>query len=568
MTVSTGAMPWLALYPPGVAARLQQRHPDMLSLWRRAAAAGGDSPCVFYLAAELSWQQVDLDSDALAAALRAGGLAPGGRVGILLQNDPQWLLALLATWKAGGVAVSLSPMLKGRELRFQLEDAGVEVLVCLDSLYPVAAEAVPGSGVSRVLLTTPGDWAPGVVLPPWVAGPRTGAGVCPVLEPAPGSAPVAAESLPETVAAFRGQRPPPASPGPADPAVLVYTSGTTGPPKGAILSHGGMAYNSQVPAEWFGLTAADPVLGLAPLFHVTGLVLHLGLSWYSGGALVLGHRFQPEEILDSIERHRPAFAIAAITAYIALLNDADLAARDLSSLRVVASGGAPVTLGVVQRFQAVTGLTIRTVYGLTETTSPSHLTPPGTEPPVDQATGALSVGVPVPGALVEVVDAESGLPVPPGELGELVISGPMVVPGYWGRPQESAAAIPGGRLFTGDIGFMNPDGWFFVVDRKKDLIVASGYKVWPREVEEVLFEHPAVREAAVVGEPDPYRGETVVAYVVRNGQAPVGEAELIGFCRERLAAYKYPRRVVFLEEIPKTSSGKVLRRALRGDGQP
>lgn len=536
---ATDHLPWLSHYPPQVGAVVNVRFGTMLELWDHAVHEHGDEPCVYYFDTVLTYRRLDDDSDALAAGLRARGFQPGERVGILLQNDPQWLVALLATWKAGGIAVSLSPMLKPRELAFQLDDSGSSVLVCLEDLYRPAT--VAGSGVRLVLTTHPRDWRGGTDLP----------------------VPAGAESLRDVVDHHRGRQTDRTGPRADDVAVLMYTSGTTGPPKAAMLTHAGLCHNSQLVAEWFQLAAGEPVLGMAPLFHVTGLVMHLGVSWYAGAPVILGHRFDAGEILTSIERWRPRFTIAAITAYLALLDHPGFSSYDLSSLRVAASGGAPVNLGVVNRFRAATGLTISVVYGLTETTSPSHLTPPGAVAPVDGDSGVLAVGVPVPGALAEVVDVDSGTPLPAGEVGEIVVQGPMVVPGYWRRPEESAAAIPDGRLFTGDVGFMNADGWFFAVDRKKDLIIASGYKVWPREVEEVLYEHPAVGGAAVVGEPDPYRGETVVAWVVPVHGATVDEQELISFCRERMAAYKYPRRVTVVDELPKTSTGKILRRALR-----
>jgi long-chain acyl-CoA synthetase len=223
-----------------------------------------------------------------------------------------------------------------------------------------------------------------------------------------------------------------------------------------------------------------------------------------------------------------------------------------------------VSPAVVERFRQATGATIHNVYGLTETTSPSHLTPLGARSPVDPQTGALSVGIPVPGARVQVVDLESRAELPPGEVGEIAIEGPMVVPGYWENDEATAQTMPGGRLYTGDVGVMNDDGWFFVIDRSKDQINASGFKVWPREVEDVIYEHPAVREAAVVGVPDPYRGETVKAFVsLRSGETTTAD-DLVAHCRERLAAYKCPRQIEFVEELPKTPTGKVLRRELRG----
>jgi long-chain acyl-CoA synthetase len=234
----------------------------------------------------------------------------------------------------------------------------------------------------------------------------------------------------------------------------------------------------------------------------------------------------------------------------------------MASLRTVYSGGAPIAPATADAWERRFGTRIQSAYGLTETTSPSHATPLGRRSPVDGRTGALSIGVPVFNTVVRIV-GDSGDELPPGEIGELVTSGPPVVPGYWAKPEETEQALPGGALHTGDVGFMDADGWFYLVDRKKDQINAAGYKVWPREVEDVLYEHPAVREAAVVGVPDAYRGETVKAYVSLKPGHTTAPAELVAFCRERLAAYKYPREVELLDELPKTATGKILRRDLR-----
>jgi long-chain acyl-CoA synthetase len=267
-------------------------------------------------------------------------------------------------------------------------------------------------------------------------------------------------------------------------------------------------------------------------------------------------------VLDAIREHRPTFTVGAITVFIALLNAPGGSRADWASFRSIYSGGAPISPATNQAFEAATGCYIHNIYGLTETTSPSHAVPLGATAPVDPASGALSVGVPVPGTVVRIL-AEEGTELPPGEVGEIVTRGPQVVAGYWGKPDETAHAIRDGWLHTGDVGFMDPAGWFYLVDRKKDLINAAGYKVWPREVEDVLYEHPAVREAAVIGVPDPYRGETVKAFVsLREGGSATPD-ELIAFAKERMAAYKYPRSLEIVDELPKTVTGKILRRALR-----
>jgi long-chain acyl-CoA synthetase len=305
---------------------------------------------------------------------------------------------------------------------------------------------------------------------------------------------------------------------------------------------------------------------MAPLFHITGLVCHLSASRASATPLLLMHRFEPGELLRLVERWRGTYVIGPLTAFIALLDHADLELRDLSSLTKVASGGAPVYPAVVERWERLTGTYLHNTYGLTETAAPSHLVRRGERAPVDPESGALSIGRPISDTESRIVLVEGGGDAAPGELGEIVTRGPAVTPGYWGRPEETAHALRDGWLHTGDVGRRDADGWFFIVDRIKDMIVAGGFKVWPRDVEDALYTHPAVQEAAVVGAPDPYRGETVVAHVVLRPGASATEDELIAHCRERLAVYKAPRVVNLVDELPKTASGKVLRRELREAG--
>ena len=351
-----------------------------------------------------------------------------------------------------------------------------------------------------------------------------------------------------------------------DVAVLCYTSGTTGVPKGAMCTHGTMVFNSQTYRDWMGFTAEDSVLGVAPLFHITGLIGHMGVALLAACPLVINHRFEAGVVIDAIREHQPTFTVGSITVFINLSGLEGVAREDWSSFRMIYSGGAPIAPAITDQFMEKTGLYIHNIYGLTETNSPSHAVPLGKKAPVDPNTGALSVGVPVFNTVVRILD-EAGKEVPVGQIGEIATSGPQVVPGYWNKPEATAESLPGGELRTGDVGFMDPDGWFYLVDRKKDMINAAGYKVWPREVEDVLYGHPAVREAAVVGVPDEYRGETVKAYVSLKPGATVTEEELIGFCKQQMAAYKYPRSIEFVDDLPKTTTGKILRRELR-DSNP
>jgi long-chain acyl-CoA synthetase len=353
---------------------------------------------------------------------------------------------------------------------------------------------------------------------------------------------------------------------PEDIAYLTYTSGTTGSPKGAMNTHGNIAFNARVYQAMQRLDETDVILGVAPLFHVTGEVAHLAAAALAGIPVVLYYRFDPAETLRLIERWKITTTVASITVYIALMNHTDIEKRDLTSFTKAYSGGAPVSEAVVNQFEKMTGQYLYNVYGMTETNSPSHIVPLGKRAPVDPESGALSVGVPVPGCIMKIVDLTEGTnELPPDQIGEIIDSGPIIVPGYWQQPEETKKAIRKGYLYTGDVGKMDDNGWFYVVDRKKDMIIASGYKVWPRDVEDVIYQHPAVKETAVVGVPDAYRGETVKAYVaLKTGEEKsVKPEDIISFCKERLAAYKYPREVEIVSEIPKTPTGKILRRMLR-----
>lgn len=521
----------------------------MLDEFRAAAVAAADRPFLRYFGTVLSYGEVDRLSDALAVALQDNGFGHGDRVALYLQNVPQYVIALLAAWKAGGIAVAINPMLTAGEVAKLLADATPTVLIALDELYSERlAEALAGSSVTRVLSTSPLDWQteqdtrvlPGHRLP----------------------VPDGAEDLRALIERHNGDCPDPVTVGDDDVAVLTYTSGTTGKPKGATNTHRNIATGGHTYREWFRLSDADVVLGVAPLFHVTGLTGHIACTVAAQASLVLSYRFHTEVTAELIRRHRVTFTVGAITVFIALGDSAAVEPEDLASLTKIASGGAPIAAATTERFEQRFGSYIHNVYGMTETTAPVLGVPLGSRAPVDPRTQALSVGVPMGGTRVAVLD-DDGNPVPPGQLGEIAVRGPQIVPGYWRNEQATNDAIRDGWLRTGDVGYVDEDGWFYLVDRKKDVIVASGYKVWPREVEDVLYTHEAVLEAAVVGVPDPYRGETVKAFVsLRDGCAATPE-ELIDYCRERLAAYKYPRQVEIVDALPKTVTGKILRRELR-----
>jgi long-chain acyl-CoA synthetase len=547
--------PWRKHYPDHVAADLEITKSTALADFKQSAVTKPDDAAVYYFDHEISYSMLDRLSTDFAAALAALGVKRGDRVIVDLQNVPQFMVAVYGGWKAGAIIVPINPMYKDKEVAYFCRDAGARVLVTQEDIaQSLDLKALQKISVERVITTSPLD-----MLPPDKEVPGTLKGV----EKRPQEDTL---DMFDLIEKYKDREVPDPGLSPDDVAYLTYTSGTTGPPKGAMNTHGNIAFNARVYRTMLQLGNADVVLGVAPLFHVTGEVAHLATAALAGIPVVLFYRFDAGEALRMIEKWRVTTTVASITVYIALMNHPDLQKRDLSSLVKAYSGGAPVSAAIVDQFEKLTGLYIYNAYGMTETNSPSHLVPWGQRAPVDPESGALSVGLPVPNCIVKIMDLNEGTqPLGPGEVGEIVDSGPIVIPGYWNKEEETRHAIRDGWLYTGDVGKMDEEGWFYVVDRKKDLIVASGYKVWPRDVEDVIYQHPAVKEAAVVGEADPYRGETVKAYVaLKPGMAAgVTPEEIISFCKSRMAAYKYPRKVELVEEIPKTLTGKFLRRTLR-----
>ncbi|ARU06694.1 acyl-CoA synthetase [Comamonas serinivorans] len=565
MTGASATQPWLQQYAPGQPARITPQFSHMIDLLAAALAAAPDRPFIRYFDGQLTLREVDAAADALAAQLQARGFAPGDRLAVYTQNNPAFVIGLLAAWKAGGVAVPVNPMNKQRELRYILGNSGAQALLCLDELWhevvaPMLAQGDGSQGdgaqnddgplaLKTVVTTSALDWQS-----------RTDRRVLSHSERLP-----VPHGVVDLLAIARsGDRPRPLASVPSanDLALLTYTSGTTGKPKGAMNTHGNLAFNAQVYRDWVGVQADDVVLGLAPLFHITGLVGHMALALRVPCTLVLCHRFTPEVMLDAIRETRPTFTIGAITAFLALMNHPGVTRADFASFRAIYSGGAPIAPATADAFERLTGHVIHNAFGMTETCSPSHMVPLGVKPPVDPVSGAMSIGVPVYNTTVRIVN-DAGQEAAVGEIGEIVSAGPQIMRGYWHMPEATEAALLHGGMRTGDVGFMDERGWFYLVDRKKDMINAGGYKVWPREVEDVLYQHPAVREVAVVGVPDAYRGETVKAVVSLKAGHQATADELIAHCKANMAAYKYPRLIEFRDELPKTVTGKILRREVR-----
>lgn len=526
-------------------------HRSLIDAWRARVARNPDRTAITYFDGKLTAAELDKQSDALAAAFQGFGTGRGDRVAVYLQNIPQYAVVLLALWKVGATALILNPMYQGRELRRLIDDAEASGFICADSDVSSALPTLSGSTVRWVVSTSPQDYQDR-------NDPRVFA--------ASGNGQVAPQGdLVQLISLHAGKSPRHVDATEDDVALLAYTSGTTGPPKGAMNTHGSILAVVYSFGACVGLQPGDVVFGIAPLFHITGAIINATLSLLTDTTLVLANRFHPEVALEAFVEQGVTFTIGSITAFNAIYQLPQASRDHFAAVKQLYSGGAPIPPSTVERFEQKLGVYIHNVYGMTETCSAVIAVPAGRRAPIHQPSGTLSVGLALPSLTARVVDPE-GVPLPSGEQGELELTGPQVVPGYWRKPEATTAAMPGGRLRTGDVAIIDEGGWIYLVDRLKDQINVSGFKVWPREVEDVLYEHRSVREVAVVGEPDEYRGESVTAYVSLTEESTAAPEELIAFARERLAAYKAPRRVVVLEDIPKTQTGKIRRNVLRDDG--
>ncbi len=540
--------PWLDLYDDDVAQHSEIEHESALDMFLAAVQRAPQRPIVKYFDATLTVQELDVQSSALAAVLADLGVGRGDRVALFMQNVPQFVVSVVATWKLGATVVPANSMYRERELAAVLSDSASSVVICLESGYPVVEKAIAGLGVRHVITTSELDYQ--TRNDPRIFSASTRLRVDGVPD------------LLEMINANHGRTPEPVQLSGDDIAFLPYTSGTTGPPKGSINTHRNVVFTAQIYRDWVHVGEEDVVFGVAPLFHITGLIGHISVSLIVPAPLVLTYRFDPLVSAEAIAEHGATFIIGAITVFIAWTNNPEVRPELLASLRSVYSGGAPIPAAALESYRAKFGHYIHNGYGLTESTSPAIVVPFSREAPVDPDSGAVAIGVPVSDTAARIV-GDDGAELAPMQAGEIVLAGPQIAQGYWNKPEETAGAMPGGQFHTGDVGFMDDAGWFYIVDRKKDQINASGFKVWPREVEDVLYEHPAVREAAVVGADDGYRGETVKAFVAVKPGVQVSADELRSFCKQRMAAYKYPRIIEFLDELPKTVSGKILRRELR-----
>ncbi|MBF6593229.1 MAG: long-chain fatty acid--CoA ligase [Thermaceae bacterium] len=548
--------PWLKHYDPGVSADIQ--YPEV-SLWRLLEASAQKYPqhiALEFLGFTLQYKDLWNDVQKFAGALQATGVKPGDRVAIMLPNSPQFVMAFFGTLAAGAVCVNVNPLYTPRELQHQLKDAGAETFVVLDTLWPRYAEIEGEVSVKRVFTTGIQDYLPfpkNLLYPVkmrrekrWVKLP-------------------AHPKRLDFKKALKSAAPvEPYLAKPDDLALLQYTGGTTGVSKGAMLSHRNLVANVYQNIAWSPESRAEEGKGVMltaiPLFHVYGMTVAMNFGLALGYKLVLLPRPEVAACVEAIEKHQVTHFPGVPTLYVGFNHFPGIEKRKIDTVQMCNSGSAPLPLEVIEQFEKLTGAKLLEGYGLTEAAPVTHANP------VSGERRAGSVGLPLPGIDAAVVDDDlHELAV--GEVGELAIRGPNVMLGYWQRPEETAKVIKIDWLLTGDLARMDEDGYFYIVDRKKDMIIAGGYNVYPREVEEVLYAHPAVLEAAVVGAPDEYRGETVAAFVVFKLGQSASQEDLDKFCRERLAAYKIPRIYHFRSELPKSAVGKVLRRNLREEAK-
>lgn len=518
--------PWFRFWPAGVPKTLDYPEIPLFGLLSRAAEQWPESTAFSFGEQSLSYGELDDLTARLAAGLNDLGVSPGDKVLLFLTNSLDFVISYYGILKAGATVTTVNPLSRQAELRHQLSDTGATALITCRDYYPLVEEVKAGISLKAIILTDTGR-GKGVVY------------LKQILESYPSSPPQFA-----------------VKPG-NDVAAIVYTGGTTGLPKGVLLTHLNLIANAMQNAVWFDWSHQDTIIGLLPFYHSWGGCTCLNSPVYSGARVVIMTRFDAEELLATIERERVTVMYGAASMFTSLVNSLAIGKYDLSSLRYVKSGAMPIPPEIREKWQRSTGVRMVLGYGLSEASPETHNSPLG-------KVKSGTIGMPVIDTEARIVDEQTGeVELPPGQAGELIIRGPQVMKGYLNRPDDTREALRNGWLYTGDLAMIDGDGYFHVLDRKKETIKYKGYTIAPAEVEAVLYEHPAVGECAVVGKPDALAGEIPKAYVVlKPGHSATAE-ELVNFCAEKISPYKRIREVEFIDEIPKTPVGKLLRRVLR-----
>lgn len=545
--------PWLSLYPSEIPHEIDFEERTLQSYLKEAAIEYPSKTAIHFLGKKLTFQELYDQSLKMANYLKELGVKKGDRVSIMLPNCPQAVISYYGVLFAGGIVVQTNPLYVERELEYQINDSGAQVIITLDILYPRVSKVKALTKLKDIIVTGIKDYLPFPknMLYPFVQKKQYGIVV--KVEHS-GENHLFTEVMKESQVNEIDVVIDPEN----DLALLQYTGGTTGFPKGVMLTHMNLVSNTMMSVKWMYKCkrAQEKVIGILPFFHVYGMTAVMNLSIMQAFEMVLLPKFDPETTLKTINKEKPTLFPGAPTIYIALLNHPDIKKYDLSSIDSCISGSAALPVEVQEQFERVTGGKLVEGYGLSEASPVTHANFLWDE----RVSG--SVGIPWPNTDSKILSMETGEEAPINEIGEIAVRGPQIMKGYWNRKEETDAVLKDGWLLTGDLGYMDERGFFYVVDRKKDMIIAGGFNIYPREIEEVLYEHEKIQEVVVAGVPDPYRGETVKAYVVRKQGASLTEEELDAYARKHLAAYKVPRLYEFRDELPKTAVGKILRRAL------
>ncbi len=558
MMKATGAYaerPWTRFYEPGVPPSLTYPDSTLGSVLAQTVQKFPGHTALRFFGKKISYRELDGLVNRFAQALTGLGVRKGDRVALMLPNIPQMVIAYYGTLRVGAIAVATNPLYHEHELEVQLKDSGAETLVAVDMFYPVISPVLPRTGVKRLILCGIKDYLPfpldllypikAKIEKQWVSVKR----VPPIHDFLSLLKEAQATPVKDTVS-------------PDDTAILQYTGGTTGTPKGAVLTHRNLVANTVHNRVWLvgGKEGEEKILAVIPFFHVYGMTTAMNLGVLLGAELILLPKFHTKEVLECINKYRPTIFPGIQAMYLAIGNYPKINQYDLTSIKAAISGAGPLMHEVQERFEQLTRARIVEGYGLSEASPVTHCNP------VFGRRKLGSIGLPFPDMDAMIVDLETGeKSMPVGETGELVVKGPQVMKGYWNKPEETAQALRGGWLHTGDIAKMDEEGYFFIVDRIKDMIKTVGENVYPREVEEVLFTHPKVKDVVVVGLPEAFKGEKIKAYIILKEGVTATEEEFIQFCREQLSKFKVPKEIEFRKELPKTLVGKVLRRVLRDE---
>ncbi|MEN8691829.1 MAG: long-chain fatty acid--CoA ligase [Desulfobacterales bacterium] len=546
--------PWLASYEKGVPEFVEYEDVCLPAFLERSGERFPDRSALNFQGYRIQFRQLKEMVDRFASALSAFGVTRGDRVALLLPNTIPCVAAYYAVLKIGAIAVMNNPLYSDRELDHQFNDSGAKLLVTLDLLGNRMIDLRPKTRIKQIVITSIGDYLPFPKnwLFPLVAKKKK----------------LAAEVKPaddvfswKAVLADHQPNPPAVTLGFEDVAMYQYTGGTTGVSKGVMLTHANLSKNVQQCRAWFPTfnEGAEVMLGALPFFHVFGLTTAMNFAIYMGWEDILVPKPQPEQLLEAIGKYKPTFAPLVPTMYIGILNHANIDRTPLTSIKGCFSGSAPLPVEVIRDFEKRTGAVIVEGYGLTETSPVTHI-----NPFAGGKRKAGSIGLPISDTECRIVELNDGrTDLPTGETGELMVKGPQVMTGYWNKPDATAETLVDGWLHTGDIAQMDAEGYFYIVDRKKDMIISGGYNVYPRDIEEVFFEHPKVQEATAIGIPHPKRGEAVKVFIVLKEGTTATQEEMIAFCHEKLAKYKWPTEVEFRTELPKSNVGKVLKKELR-----